>query len=191
MLLPSGCCLPLSNRLAVELFPLVDRNQAADVIDDPESLGKGDGPGGLLLPLCGPVGRQCADGALGLVSISVALGRVLLQPGLIVDELPAGLSDDLIGLVLCETPVHVYQQIRAFDARLVIVDVLMAYLSSYVDSHKDQSVRALLSRMSDLAAASGAAILLVRHLNKAGPGRPSTEVVAQSGSSAPPEPATR
>lgn len=65
---------------------------------------------------------------------------------------------------------YLNQQIRAFDARLVIVDVLMAYLSSYVDSHKDQSVRALLSRMSDLAAASGAAILLVRHLNKAGTG---------------------
>jgi hypothetical protein len=62
------------------------------------------------------------------------------------------------------------RQVRAFGCQLVIVDVLMAYLSVQVDSHKDQSVRVLLARMSELAAATGAAIILVRHLNKGGSG---------------------
>src|SRR6516225_307099 len=65
---------------------------------------------------------------------------------------------------------YLHGQVRSFEARLVIVDVLVAYLSAQVDSHKDQSVRVLLSRMSDLAAATGAAIVLVRHLNKGGSG---------------------
>jgi hypothetical protein len=65
---------------------------------------------------------------------------------------------------------YLHGQVRSFAARLVIVDVLMAYLSAQIDSHKDQSVRVLLSRMSDLAAATGAAIVLVRHLNKGGSG---------------------
>lgn len=56
--------------------------------------------------------------------------------------------------------------IWAHDVRLVIVDVLMAFLPRGVDSHKDQDVRAVLRRLKDLAESTGAAILLLRHLNK-------------------------
>ncbi len=57
-------------------------------------------------------------------------------------------------------------------ARLLIVDVLMAYLPSGTDSHKDQDIRRVLSRLSSLAEATGCTVLLLRHLNKAKGGDP-------------------
>ncbi len=102
-----------------------------------------------------------------LMAAGADLSRICLWDKAIVWE------EDRQGPVPIVFPDHLpylHHQLRTFGARLVIVDVLMAYLSSYVDSHKDQSVRVLLSRMSDLAASCGAAIVLVRHLNKAGSG---------------------
>jgi hypothetical protein len=57
--------------------------------------------------------------------------------------------------------------VEATAARLVIVDVLMAYLPGGTDSHKDQDIRAVLARLAALADATGATVLLLRHLNKA------------------------
>lgn len=57
--------------------------------------------------------------------------------------------------------------IKRMGARLVIIDPLMAFLSSDVNSHRDQDIRGALRPMAALAASTGAAIVLVRHLNKA------------------------
>lgn len=57
-------------------------------------------------------------------------------------------------------------------ARLVIVDPLMAFLSSYTNAHKDQDIRHVLARLKSLAERTGAAMLLVRHLNKLPGGNP-------------------
>jgi len=57
-------------------------------------------------------------------------------------------------------------------ARLLVVDVLMAYLPSGTDSHKDQDIRRVLSRLSFLADNTGCTVLLLRHLNKAKGGDP-------------------
>ena len=57
--------------------------------------------------------------------------------------------------------------IRQTGARLVIVDVLMAYLPLGADSHKDQDIRRVLSRLAELADRTGCTVLLLRHLNKA------------------------
>lgn len=57
-------------------------------------------------------------------------------------------------------------------ARLLVVDVLMAYLPSGTDSHKDQDIRRVLSRLSALADCTGCTVLLLRHLNKAKGGDP-------------------
>jgi hypothetical protein len=62
--------------------------------------------------------------------------------------------------------------VEATHARLVIVDVLMAYLPIGTDSHKDQDIRAVLARLAALADATGATVLLLRHLNKAKGGDP-------------------
>ena len=58
-----------------------------------------------------------------------------------------------------------------YGARLVIIDVLMAYLPGKVDSHKDQDIRSVLARLADLGEKTGCCLL--RHLNKSGVGNPS------------------
>jgi hypothetical protein len=50
---------------------------------------------------------------------------------------------------------------------LVIVDPLMAFLAGDVNSHRDQDVRRALAPLSRLAEKTGAAVVVVRHLNKA------------------------
>lgn len=62
--------------------------------------------------------------------------------------------------------------IRRHSARLVVVDVLMAYLPGKVDSHKDQDIRTVLARLAAVAEATGCCVLLLRHLNKTAGGNP-------------------
>lgn len=62
---------------------------------------------------------------------------------------------------------HLAAVIARHHVRLVIVDVLMAYLSG-VDSHRDQDVRGVLHQLAAMADVHGCTIVLVRHLNKAG-----------------------
>ncbi len=52
------------------------------------------------------------------------------------------------------------------DARLVVIDPLMAFLSGSTNSHRDQDVRRALARVHDLAERAGAVLWVVRHLNK-------------------------
>src|SRR5215211_2751581 len=58
--------------------------------------------------------------------------------------------------------------IREIDAKLVVVDPLMAFFSPGVNTHKDAEVRQALVPVKGLAERTGAAIVLIRHLNKAG-----------------------
>lgn len=53
------------------------------------------------------------------------------------------------------------------DAKLVVIDPLMAFLSPEINSHRDQDVRRALAPLTLLAERTGAAFVLVRHLNKA------------------------
>jgi len=62
--------------------------------------------------------------------------------------------------------------IERVGAELVIVDPLMAFLSRDVNSHRDQDVRRALAPLAKLAEETGAAVLVVRHLNKASGGNP-------------------
>ncbi|OBE98986.1 AAA family ATPase [Mycobacterium sp. 852002-10029_SCH5224772] len=57
-------------------------------------------------------------------------------------------------------------------ARLLVIDVVMAYLPTGTDSHKDQDIRRVLSRLAAIADRTGCTILLLRHLNKAKGGDP-------------------
>jgi hypothetical protein len=67
-------------------------------------------------------------------------------------------------------------QIRAAILRtgavLVVIDVLMAFLPGKVDSHKDQDIRAVLSRLTKVGEETGCTFVLLRHLNKGGSGSP-------------------
>jgi hypothetical protein len=59
------------------------------------------------------------------------------------------------------------EAITRTGARLLVIDVVMAYLPDGTDSHKDQDIRRVLSRLSALADRTGCTVLLLRHLNKA------------------------
>ena len=58
------------------------------------------------------------------------------------------------------------QMITETEAKLVVVDPLMAALSREVNGNQDQEVRRVLAELTRIAGDTGAAILLVRHLNK-------------------------
>jgi hypothetical protein len=63
---------------------------------------------------------------------------------------------------------RIRETIKAFGVALIIIDPFLAYLDSGIDAHKDQDVRHCLHILKEIAAKTGAAILLVRHLNKLG-----------------------
>jgi RecA-family ATPase len=56
--------------------------------------------------------------------------------------------------------------IQRTRARLVVIDVLMAFLGDTVNSHRDQDVRRVLAALAAIADETGATIVLLRHLNK-------------------------
>jgi len=58
------------------------------------------------------------------------------------------------------------QEVVAREAVLLFIDPLMAALGAAVDSHRDQSVRRALAPLAGLAQRTGAAVVVVRHLNK-------------------------
>src|SRR5262249_52054467 len=58
------------------------------------------------------------------------------------------------------------REVANAQAKLVLIDPLMAYLHETVQAHNDQSVRRALLPLTQLAEKSGAAVLVVRHLNK-------------------------
>lgn len=56
--------------------------------------------------------------------------------------------------------------IKKTNAALVVVDPFMAFLGSQIDSHKDQDVRRAMGGLTRVAQSTGAAIVIVRHMNK-------------------------
>lgn len=60
--------------------------------------------------------------------------------------------------------------IAQVDAKLVIIDPLMAFLSGDTNSHRDQDIRRVLHQVAALAEETGAAVTVVRHLNKSNGG---------------------
>ncbi len=57
--------------------------------------------------------------------------------------------------------------IERVKASVLIVDLLMAFLSAETNSHRDQDMRRALAPSARVAERTGAAIVVVRHLNKA------------------------
>jgi hypothetical protein len=63
------------------------------------------------------------------------------------------------------------ETIEETRARLVVIDPLMAFLSAGYCSINDQMVRQALTPLAAVAEETGAAVLLIRHLNKGGGGQ--------------------
>lgn len=60
------------------------------------------------------------------------------------------------------------EAIGAAAARLLVLDPLAAFVPERVDTHTDHHVRRALAPLAALAARTGAAVLIIRHLNKSG-----------------------
>ena len=60
------------------------------------------------------------------------------------------------------------QAITQTEAVYVVIDPLVSFLSGKIDSHKDQQVRRVLYQLKDVAEETRAAIVMCRHMNKAG-----------------------
>ncbi|MBM4255919.1 MAG: AAA family ATPase [Deltaproteobacteria bacterium] len=56
--------------------------------------------------------------------------------------------------------------LQEYGAKLLIIDPLMAYLPSEVNSFRDQDIRRILAPLAKIAAETGAAVVIIRHLNK-------------------------
>jgi RecA-family ATPase len=56
--------------------------------------------------------------------------------------------------------------VKLVDAKLVVIDPLMAFLPAETNSYRDQDIRRSLAPLAALAAELGVAILVIRHLNK-------------------------
>ena len=86
-------------------------------------------------------------------------------------EVPMAEEDGSVRMVPPSIPRDVptiAQIVREHRVKLVVIDVLMAYLNGKVDSHRDQDVRGVLHQLGALAEQTGCTIVLIRHLNKAG-----------------------
>ncbi len=62
--------------------------------------------------------------------------------------------------------------VKQVGAALVVIDPIMAFLSGDVNSNRDQDVRRALTPLKRMAERTGAAVILVRHLNKTQGGNP-------------------
>jgi RecA-family ATPase/5S rRNA maturation endonuclease (ribonuclease M5) len=85
-------------------------------------------------------------------------------------------SDDgeRIGARLPEIPTDVakLEEIVVEErAALVVIDVLNAYLGGQVNNYRDQDVRRALTPLSKMAERTGAAVVVLRHLNKSRGGK--------------------
>jgi hypothetical protein len=83
-----------------------------------------------------------------------------------------GEGDDRRPVTLPEDLGVIREAIRRVAAVATIIDPLMAFLGSKVDSHRDQDVRRVLAQLAALAEETGVAIIIVRHLNKTAVGNP-------------------
>jgi hypothetical protein len=83
---------------------------------------------------------------------------VLAAPGLGLDRLPQ-FPDDIPALE---------RAVRRSGAALVVIDPMMAFLPPTVSANNDQCVRTALTPLAAMAAGTGACVVLVRHMRKAG-----------------------
>lgn len=131
-----------------------------------------------------PDGQPCTVGGVVLLSAEDGLADTI-RPRLDaaggdpdrVHALTAVRAVDKDGVVINRPPTladvaAIRHAIESHAARLLIVDVLMAYLPGRVDSHRDQDVRTVLHRVAEIADATGCTVLLLRHLNKTPGGSP-------------------
>ncbi len=130
-----------------------------------------------------PDGTECEPGGVVLLNAEDGLAdtikpRLVAAGGdpskvLALAEIPDEREPEHDRVLSMPEDLYVLEEgIERVGAVLVIIDPLMAFLGGDTNAHKDQDVRRALARLKSLAERTGAAILLVRHLNKLQGGNP-------------------
>ncbi len=99
-----------------------------------------------------------------LAAAGADLAKVVAFEGIATEE------DQLLPVWMPQHIQHLKEIVVAHQARLVLIDPLMAYLPESVNSNNDQSVRQALLPLGEMAQELNVAVIVVRHLNKQ-PGR--------------------
>jgi len=120
-----------------------------------------------------PVGVVILSGEDGLADTIVprllAAGADLMRI-IALTECPDAQGEETHPPVLPDDLGVIREAIVRVEAKLLIIDPLMAYLGSDTNSHRDQDIRRVLFQVAALAEETGVAIVVVRHLNKASGG---------------------
>jgi len=123
-----------------------------------------DLPDGTPTEAAGTVIVSAEDGASDTIRPRFdAAGGDPTRACLLGDEEPFAIPDDIPRLE---------RAVRQVGAALVVIDPIMAFLSGDVNSNRDQDVRRALTPLKQMAERTGAAVVLVRHLNKSPGGNP-------------------
>lgn len=77
----------------------------------------------------------------------------------------------IVPLIIPDDVETLRKAIAEVDAALVVIDPITAFLGEQVNSHNDASVRKALGPLKELAEETGAAMVMIRHLNKSGDGK--------------------
>src|SRR5215211_3368779 len=121
-------------------------------------------PDGTPTEAAGVVIVSAEDGAADTVRPRFdAAGGDPTRARLLGDEEPFVIPDDIPRLE---------RAVEQIGAALVVIDPIMAFLSGDVNSNRDQDVRRALTPLKQMAERTGAAVILVRHLNKTPGGNP-------------------
>lgn len=88
-----------------------------------------------------------------LISLDANLERIYVNP--------RDIRLDAQGLAFIEG------QVRKYDAKLFIIDPIVAYMGAKIDMNRSNEVRPMLRGLADIARATRSAGLIVRHLRKA------------------------
>ncbi len=118
-----------------------------------------------------PDGRRCADGGVLILSAEDGAADTIL-PRLIAAGADrrkvrvVGVEDDLDAL--SDGVKELESVIAAERVRLVVIDPLNSFLGDNINPHQDASVRRALKPLATLAARTGAAVIVIFHLNKDG-----------------------
>ena len=130
-----------------------------------------------------PTGEPSERGGVMILSTEDGLGDTIrprleaagadLSRCLAVQTLPAESEGDSerVPIIPDDLPLLAHAA-RRVEARLLIIDPLMAHLGPKTNAYKDADVRRALAPLSRFAEAHGLAVVVIRHLNKMSGGSP-------------------
>lgn len=116
---------------------------------------------------CGVVILSAEDGLADTIKPRLEAAGADCSRIVALSTLPDVKADQERPVVLPDDLEAVAKAIERVGAKLLIIDPLMAFLAANVNSHRDQDIRRVLYAVANLAEATGVAVLVIRHLNKA------------------------